>query len=78
MTEPTPCPVTPSWKCPLYVESHVVRPGERRSLGCVDDPCGPCKVQRGKMAFFPAIAERARRGISLGECAAFLQPWGSA
>ena len=46
--------------CPLYHESYFVRPGRKRSLGCVHDMARPCRVIRGTMNYARAIAALAK------------------
>lgn len=43
--------------CPLYLESHWIREGKSRHMGCVDDVQKPCRVKRKLMDFEKAVAK---------------------
>jgi|GEM_PF-6192349 len=42
--------------CPLHIESHIMRLGEKRHLGCVIDVAADCMVRQGKMDFGQRLA----------------------
>lgn len=55
--------------CPLYVESHIIRPGADRHIGCIRDPEMACDVAKGRIQFSARLAKiRELDPVMVGQC----------